>query len=440
MTQALGWPGRETVGGHDDAVGWPGSDDEVADVSRETSSDDPGAAPAAPLPDIDPEVTIIGGEVLHHLAGEPVDGTDSSAAVTASPSGGGPDHASGVSRETSPPSPQRVRSPLDDLPSYTASPAETASPSGSESSVAPQTYEEALQFGSDHVSRETTTTALAQVDAWPLPTSCRVITIANQKGGVGKTTSAVNVAACLAQHGARVLVIDLDPQGNASTAFGIDHREGVPSVYDVLVDGAAIADVALAVAGFEKLDCVPATIDVAGAEVELVSVVARETRLRRAVSAVEANYDYVFIDCPPSLGLLTLNALVACREVMIPIQCEFYALEGLSQLLRNIELVRSHLNEKLVVSTILLTMFDARTKLADQVATDVRQHFGPLVIGVTIPRSVRISEAPGFGQTIVTFDPASRGATAYRAAAHELAERASASAPPSTVATTDGTP
>jgi len=267
---------------------------------------------------------------------------------------------------------------------------------------------------------------------WPRPAERKLITVANQKGGVGKTTSTVNLSAALAQHGARVLVIDLDPQGNASTAFGIDHHESIPSVYDALVHGAALADVAIPAADVPGLDCVPATIDLAGAEIELVSVVARESRLHKALQALPTAYDYVFIDCPPSLGLLTVNALVAAREVLIPIQCEFYALEGLSQLLRNIELVRSHLNADLRVSTILLTMFDARTRLAEQVAAEVRSHFGDIVLPTTIPRSVRISEAPGYGQSVMTYDPASRGAAAYADAAFELAVRASADGQPET--------
>jgi chromosome partitioning protein len=258
---------------------------------------------------------------------------------------------------------------------------------------------------------------------WARPQARRLITVANQKGGVGKTTSTVNLAAALAQHGARVLVIDLDPQGNASTAFGLDHRAGTPSIYEVLVDGKPIAEVAQTVEGFTGLDCVPATIDLAGAEIELVAVVAREGRLNKALAALQTPYDYVFVDCPPSLGLLTVNALVAAQEVLIPIQCEFYALEGLSQLLRNIDLVRAHLNERLHVSTILLTMYDGRTRLSDQVAQEVRAHFGDLVLSPTIPRSVRISEAPGYGQSVLTYDPGSRGAVAYIDAAREIAER-----------------
>jgi len=249
-----------------------------------------------------------------------------------------------------------------------------------------------------------------------------VLSVANQKGGVGKTTSTVNLAAALAQHGARVLVIDLDPQGNASTAFGVEHRAGTPSIYNVLVAGRDLAEVAVEVPDVPNLFCAPATIDLAGAEIELASMVARESRLAKALEA-SIPYDFVFVDCPPSLGLLTVNALVAAQEVLIPIQCEFYALEGLSQLLRTLDLVRSHLNPTLHVSTILLTMYDGRTRLAEQVAQEVRTHFGELVLGPTIPRSVRISEAPGYGQTVMTYDPHSRGALAYVEAAREIAER-----------------
>jgi len=277
------------------------------------------------------------------------------------------------------------------------------------------------------VSRETPATAPSTKghgdETWPRPAARHILTVANQKGGVGKTTSTVNLAAALAQHGVRVLVIDLDPQGNASTAFGLEHRAGTPSVYDALVADRPLAELAVPVAGFTGLDCVPATIDLAGAEIELVAVVARESRLNRALKALETPYDVVFIDCPPSLGLLTVNALVAGREVLIPIQCEFYALEGLSQLLRNIDLVRAHLNPGLHISTILLTMYDGRTRLSDQVAQEVRTHFGQLVVDATIPRSVRISEAPGYGQSVLTYDPGSRGAVAYVDAARELAHR-----------------
>jgi chromosome partitioning protein len=266
-------------------------------------------------------------------------------------------------------------------------------------------------------------------DRLPRPVKPRVLTIANQKGGVGKTTTAVNLAAGLALHGLRVLVIDLDPQGNASTALGVDRHGDTPSVYDVLLDDFGVGDAVQAAPGFQSLECVPANIHLAGAEIELVSMVARESRLKRALESYGDQFDYCFIDCPPSLGLLTVNAMVAAREVLLPIQCEYYALEGVSQLIQNVELVRAHLNPTLEVSTVLLTMYDARTRLADQVAAEVRAHFGERVLRTVVPRSVRISEAPGFGQTVLTYDPGSRGAMAYLHAAQELAERGAVGAP-----------
>lgn len=270
----------------------------------------------------------------------------------------------------------------------------------------------------------------------PRPTTTRVLTVANQKGGVGKTTTTVNVAAALAQAGAQVLVIDLDPQGNASTALGIDHHAEIPSIYDVLVEGTPLAEVVAACPDIDGLLCAPATIDLAGAEIELVSLVARETRLAKAVAAYLAHrvsegspVDYVFVDCPPSLGLLTVNAFVAAHEVFIPIQCEYYALEGLSQLLKNIELIRKHLNPDLHVSSILLTMFDGRTRLAAQVADEVRSHFPDQTFKAVVPRSVRISEAPSHGQTVMTYDPNSSGALSYLEAASEMAQRNVPTAP-----------
>ena len=257
----------------------------------------------------------------------------------------------------------------------------------------------------------------------PRPDRTRVMCVANQKGGVGKTTTTVNLAVALALHGNRVLVVDLDPQGNASTGLNVPHHTGVPDVYDCLIDSVPLEEVAQAVEGIPNLWCVPATIDLAGAEIELVSVVARESRLSRAIEAYPGHFDYVFIDCPPSLGLLTVNALVAAQEVLIPIQCEYYALEGLNQLINNINLVRQHLNPKLDVSTILLTMYDRRTRLADAVEQDVRNHFGDKVLQAVIPRNVRVSEAPSYGQSVMTYDPGSRGATSYFEAAQEIAER-----------------
>ena len=261
-------------------------------------------------------------------------------------------------------------------------------------------------------------------EAWPTPKRCRIMTIANQKGGVGKTTTAVNLAASLSQHGSRVLVVDLDPQGNASTALDVEHHVGRESVYNALVEERPMSDIVTEVSGMPGLFCAPATIDLAGAEIELVPMVARESRLTRAIDQLDvSSLDYVLIDCPPSLGLLTVNALVAAEEVLIPIQCEYYALEGLEQLLRTVDLVRGHLNDRLRVSTILLTMYDGRTRLATQVADDVRAHFGDVVLRTIIPRSVRVSEAPSYGQSVITYDPASTGAIAYTEAARELAYR-----------------
>ncbi len=247
----------------------------------------------------------------------------------------------------------------------------------------------------------------------------RVVAVANQKGGVGKTTTAVNLGAGLAEIGFRVLVIDLDPQGNATTGLGIDARHFENSMYDVIMKDVALED-CIEPTSLKNLFVAPATIDLAGAEIELVPAFSREFKLRKAIQTVVDDFDYVLIDCPPSLGLITINGLAAAGEVLVPIQCEYYALEGLGQLLRNVQLVQSNLNEKLEVSTIVLTMYDARTKLAEQVASEVRAHFGARVCRVVIPRTVRISEAPSFGQPITVFDPTSRGAIAYRELAKEV--------------------
>ena len=265
----------------------------------------------------------------------------------------------------------------------------------------------------------------------PKPPSSRIFVVANQKGGVGKTTTTVNLAAAMAIKGLRVLVIDLDPQGNTSTALDIEHTEGTPGVYEALVEGESIDALVQPCPAHANISVLPASIDLAGAEIELVSLVARETRLDKALQSylresadADDRYDYVFIDCPPSLGLLTVNAMVAGREVLIPIQCEYYALEGLGQLLRNIDLVKSHLNPQLEVTTILLTMFDGRTNLSSGVANEVRDHFGSLVLETAIPRSVRISEAPSYQQSVVSYDPTSSGALSYIDAAREIAEAA----------------
>lgn len=279
----------------------------------------------------------------------------------------------------------------------------------------------------DALADETRRRVALEQAVLPRPDSTRVITISNQKGGVGKTTTAVNLAAALARSGASVLVVDLDPQGNASTALGVDHRSETQSVYEVLVADLALGEVVRASTEHARLDCVPATIHLAGAEIELVSLVAREQRLRRALDRhleqMDDPYDYVLIDCPPSLGLLTINAFVAAREVLIPIQCEYYALEGLSQLLSNIELIEKHLNPDLRLSTILLTMYDSRTNLAQQVAQEVREHFPQQTLDTIIPRSVRVSEAPSYGQSVISYDYASTGSLSYREAAAEIAHR-----------------
>lgn len=250
----------------------------------------------------------------------------------------------------------------------------------------------------------------------PLP---RVIAVANQKGGVGKTTTTINVAACLAEQGYRTLLIDLDPQANASTGVGLEPRELQYSIYHVLLHGQQ-ADNVIESTEFENLWVLPSSLDLAGAEIELVSVMSREHQLRLAVESVIDDYDYIIIDCPPSLGLLTINALTAAKEVLVPIQCEYYALEGLGQLMRNVELVKSSLNPVLDISHILLVMFDSRTKLAAQVVDEVRAHFGTTVCENVIPRTVRLSEAPSFGEPITEFDSQSTGAAAYRAVTQEV--------------------
>ncbi|MEN9955656.1 MAG: hypothetical protein RLY34_463 [Actinomycetota bacterium] len=263
----------------------------------------------------------------------------------------------------------------------------------------------------------------------PKPARTRIISVSNQKGGVGKTTSTVNLAASLAAKGLKVLVIDLDPQGNASTALGIDHQEGTLGIYEVLIEGAAIKDAVQVSPENPNLSCLPATIDLAGAEIEIVTAFDRQdwhALLKTAIDtylAANPGLDYIFIDCPPSLGLLTVNAFVAATEVLLPIQCEYYALEGLSQLLRNIERIQQALNPSLVLSTILLTMYDSRTKLASAVVDDVRTHFPVQTLTTVIPRNVRVSEAPSFGRTVITHDKSSVGSLAYLEAAIEIAQK-----------------
>ncbi len=316
------------------------------------------------------------------------------------------------------------------------------SENGAHEASAPHVIRTAGEMAEDEVAREAESTPMAHAieqrllaqqgrlhrEPEPRPRRTRVMVVANQKGGVGKTTTTVNLAVALAQLGQRVLVIDLDPQGNASTALGVAHHRGTPSVYEAIVEGRRLADIAQRSGEHESLWVVPSTIDLAGAEIELVSTVARETRLRRAIAVHPAvgeggdRLDYVLIDCPPSLGLLTLNALVAADEMFVPIQAEYYALEGVSQLLETVEMVRAHLNPVLHISAVMLTM-TSQTVLSRGVSEEVREHFGDKVLRTSIPRSVRLSEAPSYGQSVMTYDPASSGALSYLEAARELARK-----------------
>ena len=293
----------------------------------------------------------------------------------------------------------------------------------------------------EDVSRETTETVGAKPvigvrrlkEPMVAPLKTRIFTVANQKGGVGKTTTAVNLAAALSMGGLKVLVIDLDPQGNASTAFGLD-RDNLAGTYDVLINDLPMAEAVVKVANFPHLEAIAANSDLAGAEIQLVPAVAREFRLQAALQSFLAakqnagqRFDYVFIDCPPSLGLLTINALAAADEVLVPIQCEYYSLEGLSLLLETLGEVQKRLNPKITLTTIVLTMFDSRTRLANDVADNVKKHFPNELINTPIPRAVRISEAPSFGQTVMTYDAASPGALAYLSVAREISNRGGAS-------------
>ena len=282
----------------------------------------------------------------------------------------------------------------------------------------------------DEVSRETSTKVVGVrrlKEAMAKPASTRTFTVANQKGGVGKTTTTVNIAAAMAMGGLRVLVIDLDPQGNASTALGVEHRDS-EGVYEVLMGNTSIGKVVRKVAGFPALDCISSNTSLANAEINLVSMVARELQLKTAIDEISANYDYIFIDCQPSLGLLTINAFAASKELLIPIQTEYYALEGLSQLLETYSVVKKRLNPNLNLSTIVLTMFDSRTRLSNDVAANVRAHFPNELIDIPIPRAVRVSEAPSYQQTVMTYDPLSPGAIAYMQVAREITERGKAKA------------
>ncbi|SIT87055.1 ParA family protein [Edaphobacillus lindanitolerans] len=247
----------------------------------------------------------------------------------------------------------------------------------------------------------------------------RIISIANQKGGVGKTTTSVNLSACLAHIGKKVLLIDTDPQGNATSGVGINKGDVQNCIYDILIDDAEVRSAVLPTA-VDNLSIIPATISLAGAEIELVSTISREVRLKHALDEIRDDYDYIIIDCPPSLGLLTLNALTASDGLIIPVQCEYYALEGLSQLLSTIRLVQKHLNQELMIDGVLLTMFDARTNLGIQVIEEVKKYFQDKVFSTIIARNVRLSEAPSHGEPIIVYDPRSRGAEVYLELAKEV--------------------
>ena len=446
LTRGLGWPQR--LGRPSSALGWPTGDGTTPSqsVSRETEQFSSATATTTQ----DEDKPSVNGTTL--MTGD--------AAVTGTIEGA--DDTAAVSRETDELTQGETEpvdaQPVDSQPEPARPAMHLADAAAAEEALAAVVSRETderdeLVSSLPTADRDTPLAQAVAADArkrialtgrvFPKPPATRVLTGANQKGGVGKTTTTVNVAAALAQAGLTVLVIDIDPQGNASTALGIDHHAEVPSIYDVLVEGTPMVDVVQECPDIPGLWCAPATIDLAGAEIELVSLVARETRLQKAISAYlqEAPTsehpapDYVLIDCPPSLGLLTVNAFVAAQEVFIPIQCEYYALEGLSQLLKNIELIRNHLNPTLHVSTILLTMYDGRTRLSAQVADEVRNHFPEQVLRNTVPRSVRISEAPSHGQTVMTYDPNSSGALSYLGAAAELADRGAATADHSTAST-----
>ena len=427
LDRGLGWP--SLVGRATDALGWP----RVDEVHRTGPGSRDANAAAVPA---DATGTAVSRETV---AAAPTEGPSREHDAWSGP---GDAAATPVSRETA-----ELDHHAEHHDQTPAAGDAAAAEEALAALVSRETERDELADSLPPVDGETPLAQAVAADArkrialtgrtFPKPPETRVLTVANQKGGVGKTTTTVNVAAALAQAGLTVLVIDIDPQGNASTALGIEHHAEVASIYDVLVDGVALADVVQECPDVPGLWCAPATIDLAGAEIELVSLVARETRLKRAIDAHLATLtesggtapDYVLIDCPPSLGLLTVNAFVAAREVFIPIQCEYYALEGLSQLLKNIELIRSHLNPTLHVSTILLTMYDGRTRLSAQVADEVRAHFPGQVLRGTVPRSVRISEAPSHGQTVMTYDPNSSGALSYLGAAAELADRGAAASP-----------
>lgn len=425
---ALGWPGepmdaRERPRLSESGLGWSAGDEPPQSTSAPTSATEEAA----------PVGVAAGGETVIEMDHPPHPTDDET----------------GVSRETEPSSCEGLGRSDASIPGETQL-APAGELGGRDIKVSPGSKPAPAVSVSERgtgVSRETTVDPMMetvhgteQQPAWEagVDRRTRIMAVANQKGGVGKTTSTVNIAAALGQADFDVLVIDLDPQGNASTALGVGHTEGTAGVYEVLIEGEPLSSVVQASDKLGHVWCAPSTIDVAGAEIELVNRDHREHRLQTALneagvahsgSASEtrsgsAGFDYVLIDCPPSLGLLTINALTAATEVLIPIQCEYYALEGLSQLMRNIDLISRHLNPTLYVSAILMTMFDGRTNLSSQVASELRSHFGDLVLSTTIPRSVRISEAPSHGETVLTYDPSSAGAMSYRDVAVELSTQA----------------
>lgn len=450
---SLGWPGIVTPGRdlgyptrvRDTSPVIPG-DGADADTGNGVESDSPGvdAGQVEPAVPGDPGITSGEGSVDHPAEdSRRVDdvSTDDDGAVrqgdsvvpgeTVTVDSVSPPGSPDVPRETDELETDAVPRETNPTPSavtaMTAAPAEVKPDETRDAAPRRAKFDED-EFGEPPVDDEpvpVASTVPRETRSLPAPRQPRILVVANQKGGVGKTTTSVNLAVGLAQGGLDVLVVDLDPQGNASTALGVEHPPGTPGTYEVLIDGLDLADHVVESPEVDTLRVLPATIDLAAAEIELVSTVARESRLLKALKKYLKNnsVDYVFLDCPPSLGLLTLNALVAASEILIPIQCEYYALEGVSQLLNTINLVKGELNDDLELSTVLLTMYDGRTRLASQVADEVREHFPDQTLPQLIPRSVRISEAPSYGQSVLTYHPESAGAVSYREAAAEIARR-----------------
>jgi chromosome partitioning protein len=386
--------------------------DEAAPTEAQTNGaapapEDEAPPPAESLSEVTPEVIAEPQELEEPTPEEPVTASsvEWSSGATAAPEEAPPAEASGA-----------------DVIEFRPEEAPPEDPLGEPQARPIQVPEEITQLAAD--AAEEGSALLDESESLPARDLPRVIAVANQKGGVGKTTTAVNLGAALAELGYRVLVVDLDPQGNASTGLGINPRNVEVSIYDVVMNGSPIED-SIEPTAVRNLFVSPATIDLAGAEIELVPAFSRELKLRRALDGATDDFDFTLIDCPPSLGLLTINGLAAAGEVLVPIQCEYYALEGLGQLLKNVQLVQQNLNPRLELSHIVLTMYDARTRLAEQVATEVRTHFGDTVCRSIVPRTVRLSEAPSFGQPVIVFDPSSRGAIAYR----ELAKEVSGGAP-----------